>query len=248
MEKKQLIPFCYHHRGDKTRFMTHLRPHTSCVDHFSHAPKIGTGKQSACQSVHQVLQEEIGSFGPFALQSAIFFMAVLFLMVSINICRVISTFITQGAFSCWLYLNSKLPLCWQCDQKKHSTWLWLRWWTVMRGCDKFFVEFDWQKFAWIDKLVSFVQPNRDSSQTEKCKTKTSNRVLSSNTKQHAKCYIILQLLAVWWILAFKKTTLCESVPLLNMLIRQRSACLHDAKEFMIVSAPINVVWNCMLYY
>ena len=98
-KKKQLIPFCYHHGGDKTRFMTHLRPHTSCVDHFSHAPKIGTGKQSACQSVHQVLQEEIGSFGPFALQSAIFFIAVLFLMVSINICRVISTFITQGAFS-----------------------------------------------------------------------------------------------------------------------------------------------------
>lgn len=98
-KKKQLIPFCYHHGGDKTRFMTHLRPHTSCVDHFSHAPKIGAGKQSACQSVHQVLQEEIGSFGLFALQSAIFFIAVLFLMVSINIRRVISTFITQGAFS-----------------------------------------------------------------------------------------------------------------------------------------------------
>ena len=98
MKKKQLILFCYHHGGDKTRFMTHLRPHTSCTDHFSHAPKIGTGKQSACQCVHQVLQEEIGSFGLFALQSAIFFIAVLFLMVSINICRVISTFITQGAF------------------------------------------------------------------------------------------------------------------------------------------------------
>lgn len=98
MKKKQLILFCYHHGGDKTRFMTHLRPHTGCADHFSHAPKIGTGKQSACQCVHQVLQEEIGSFGLFALQSAIFFIAVLFLMVSINICRVISTFITQGAF------------------------------------------------------------------------------------------------------------------------------------------------------
>lgn len=97
-KKKQLILFCYHHGGDKTRFMTHLRPHTGCADHFSHAPKIGTGKQSACQCVHQVLQEEIGSFGLFALQSAIFFIAVLFLMVSINICRVISTFITQGAF------------------------------------------------------------------------------------------------------------------------------------------------------
>lgn len=78
--------------------MTHLRPHTGSADHFSHTPKIGTGKQSACQCVHQVLQEEIGSFGLFALQSAIFFIAVLFLMVSINICRVISTFITQGAF------------------------------------------------------------------------------------------------------------------------------------------------------
>lgn len=98
MKKKQLILFCYHHGGDKTRFMTHLRPHTGCTDHFSHAPKIGTGKQSACQCVHQVLQKEIGSFGLFALQSAIFFIAVLFLMVSINICRVISTFITQGAF------------------------------------------------------------------------------------------------------------------------------------------------------
>lgn len=41
---------------------------------------------------------EIGSFGLFALRSAIFFIAVLFLMVSINICRVISTFVTQGAF------------------------------------------------------------------------------------------------------------------------------------------------------
>lgn len=76
--------------------MTHLGPHTSMRPHFSHAPKIGAGKQSACHSVHQVLQEEIGSFGLFTLQSAIFFMAVLFLMVSINICRVISTFITQG--------------------------------------------------------------------------------------------------------------------------------------------------------
>lgn len=79
--------------------MTHLRPHTGCVDHFSHAPKIGAGKQFACQSVHQVLQEKIGSFGLFALKSAIFFIAVLFLMVSINICRVISTFITLGALS-----------------------------------------------------------------------------------------------------------------------------------------------------
>lgn len=78
--------------------MTHLRPHTGCVDHFSPTPKIGTRKQSACQCVHQVLQVEIGSFGLFALQSAIFFIALLFLMVSINICRVISTFITQGAF------------------------------------------------------------------------------------------------------------------------------------------------------
>lgn len=119
MKKKQLILFCYHHGGDKTRFMTHLRPHTGCADHFSHAPKIGTGKQSACQCVHQVLQEEIGSFGLFALQSAIFFIAVLFLMVSINICRVISTFITQGAFPhdvahcvpVWLFLNWRLPLC-----------------------------------------------------------------------------------------------------------------------------------------
>lgn len=78
--------------------MTHLGPHTGCTDHFSHTPKIGAAKKSACQCVHQVLQEEIGSFGLFALQSAIFFIAVLFLMASINICRVISTFITQGAF------------------------------------------------------------------------------------------------------------------------------------------------------
>lgn len=96
--KKQLILFCYRHGGDKRRFMTHLGPHTGCTGHFSHTPKIGTAKQSACQCVHQVLQEEIGSFGLFALQSAIFFIAVLFLMVSINMCRVISTFITQGAF------------------------------------------------------------------------------------------------------------------------------------------------------
>lgn len=96
--KKATHPFCYHYGGDKTRFMTHLRPHTGCVDHFSHAPKIGAGKQFACQSVHQVLQEKIGSFRLFALKSAIFFIAVLFLMVSINICRVISTFITQEAF------------------------------------------------------------------------------------------------------------------------------------------------------
>lgn len=129
MKKKQLILFCYHHGGDKTRFMTHLRPHTSCTDHFSRAPKIGTGKQSACQCVHQVLQEEIGSFGLFALQSAIFFIAVLFLMVSINICRLISTFITQGAFphdvawyalvgvselrasSLWTLQSKELPSC-----------------------------------------------------------------------------------------------------------------------------------------
>lgn len=97
-KKKQLILFCYRHGGDKTRFMTHLGPRTGCTDHFSHTPKIGAAKQSACQCVHQVLQEEIGSFGLFALQSAIFFIAVLFLMASINICRVISTFITQGAF------------------------------------------------------------------------------------------------------------------------------------------------------
>ena len=105
--------------------MTHLRPHTGCADHFSHAPKIGTGKQSACQCVHQVLQEEIGSFGLFALQSAIFFIAVLFLMVSINICRVISTFITQGAFPhdvahCALLVVSQLEgflLCGHCNPK-----------------------------------------------------------------------------------------------------------------------------------
>lgn len=60
-----------------------------------------------------MLQEEIGSFGLFALQSAIFFIAVLFLMVSINIRRVISTFITQGGFShlvvcCALVVDSEL--------------------------------------------------------------------------------------------------------------------------------------------
>lgn len=78
--------------------MSHLGPHTSMRPHFSHAPKIGAGKQSACHCVHQVLQEEIGSFGPFTPVSAIFFIAVLFLMVSINICRVISTFITRAVF------------------------------------------------------------------------------------------------------------------------------------------------------
>lgn len=66
--------------------------------HFSHAPKIGAGKQSASHCVHQVLQEEIGSFRPFTPQSAIFFISLLFLMVSINICRVISTFITPAFF------------------------------------------------------------------------------------------------------------------------------------------------------
>lgn len=153
MKKKQLILFCYHHGGDKTRFMTHLRPHTGCADHFSLAPKIGTGKQSACQCVHQVLQEEIGSFGLFALQSAIFFIAVLFLMVSINICRVISTFITQGAFP-----HDVAPLCsdgcfWTesflCVDTtvQRAAELSPCWRTVMRWCDDSLVEFDWQKFA-----------------------------------------------------------------------------------------------------
>lgn len=49
-------------------------------------------------------RRKLGPSGFFALQSAIFFIAVLFLMVSINICRVISTFITQGAFSIWCCL------------------------------------------------------------------------------------------------------------------------------------------------
>lgn len=164
MKKKQLIPFCYHHGGDKTRFMTHLRPHTGCVDHFSHAPKIGTGKQSACQSVHQVLQEEIGSFGLFALQSAIFFIAVLFLMVSINICRVISTFITQGAFphdlACYallVVLEMKAFLCGHCDPRAPQ-WQ-IRWWTVPGWGDNSLVEIDWQKFALIGNQISFCLPH-----------------------------------------------------------------------------------------
>lgn len=85
--------------------MSHLGPHTCMQPHFSHAPKIGAGKQSACHSVHQVLQEEIGSFGLFSPQSAIFFIVALFLMVSINICRVISAFITQGGFFCDVMCN-----------------------------------------------------------------------------------------------------------------------------------------------
>lgn len=154
-KKKQLILFCYHHGGDKTRFMTHLRPHTGSADHFSHAPKIGTGKQSACQCVHQVLQEEIGSFGLFALQSAIFFIAVLFLMVSINICRVISTFITQGAFPhdvaamlWWLCLIWGLPLCGHYNPKSCTV--------VTTLMDRYEMNsvfeggFDWQKYALID--------------------------------------------------------------------------------------------------
>lgn len=90
--------------------MSHLGPHTSMRPHFSHAPKIGAGKQSACHCVHQVLQEEIGSFGLFTPQSAIFFIAVLFLMVSINICRVISTFITRAVFF-FFFLGWDVQIC-----------------------------------------------------------------------------------------------------------------------------------------
>lgn len=164
MKKKQLILFCYHHGGDKTRFMTHLRPHTSCAGHFSHAPKIGTGKQSACQCVHQVLQEEIGSFGLFALQSAIFFIAVLFLMVSINICRVISTFITQGAFPHDVVCFALVVFFWTgrllyvVTTIQRAASLSPCWWTVMWWSDTSLVESDWQKCAVIGNQISFIRP------------------------------------------------------------------------------------------
>lgn len=108
-------------------------------------------------------RRKLGPSGFFALQSAIFFIAVLFLMASINICRVISTFITQGAFlydvACyawWLFLNWKLPLCGHIDLKSHNKCLWLCWWTAVRWCDNFLVRFDWQKFALIERQTSFV--------------------------------------------------------------------------------------------
>lgn len=64
--------------------MTHLGPQSGRGGRFSPVPKIGAGKQSACVCVRQVLRKEIGSFRLFTPQSAIFFIAVLFLMVSIN--------------------------------------------------------------------------------------------------------------------------------------------------------------------
>lgn len=104
--------------------MSHLGPHTSMRPHFSHAPKIGAGKQSACHCVHQVLQEEIGSFGPFTPVSAIFFLAVLFLMVSINICRVISTFITRAVFFAgWDFQIYAPPFWGSCAGNYGSSWL-----------------------------------------------------------------------------------------------------------------------------
>lgn len=70
----------------------------------------------ACSSIFHMLQKlvlesnllvtvsircfrrKLGPSGFFSPQSAIFFIEVLFLMVSINMCRVISAFITQGGF------------------------------------------------------------------------------------------------------------------------------------------------------